>query len=109
MPDSRSFKGASWPERSCPSALRWMLLRRRCERVRAREERLDLTAALESTQLVRASSQSWMMALLASYPSYAARVSPGVTGVSSISSKRCFPYPAMMAIFSQCSRSASNW
>merc|ERR1712225_114588 len=79
-PDSRSFKGASWPVRSCPSALRWMLLRRRWEGVRARVERVEETLALAVTQLVRASSQSWMIALDASYPSYAARVSPGVTG-----------------------------
>merc|ERR1712225_187829 len=54
-PDSRSFKGASWPVRSCPSALRWMLLRRRWESVRARVERVEETLALAVTQLVRAS------------------------------------------------------
>lgn len=54
-PDSRPICW-SWPERSMPS-----LLVRRWDRVRVRWDRLDLIAELDSTQLVRESSQSWMM------------------------------------------------
>ena len=70
---------------------------------------LNDTIAIELEAITSIGGCGATYALLASYPSYASRVSPGVTGVSSTSSKRCFPKPAMMASFSLCSLIASNW
>ena len=70
---------------------------------------LDDAVVIESMAVKLMGGWGAAYALLASYPSYASRVSPGVTGVSSTSSNRCFPKPAMMASFSLCSLMASNW